>query len=53
MLQQQLSQQQQQPFLSQPYQQPQQPQQQLCSDGSLPDVNGNCPSIHQQLQAQL
>jgi hypothetical protein len=47
MLQQQLSQQQQQqqPFLSQPYQQPQQPQQQLCSDGSLPDANGNCPII--------
>lgn len=50
MLQQQLSQQQQQqqPFLSQPYQQPQQPQQQLCSDGSLPDVNGNCPIVQPQ-----
>jgi hypothetical protein len=48
MLQQQLSQQQQQPFLSQPYQQPQQPQQQLCSDGSLPDANGNCQIIQPQ-----
>jgi hypothetical protein len=32
---------QQQPFLSQPYQQPY--QQQLCPNGSLPEVNGNCP----------
>jgi hypothetical protein len=32
---------QQQPFLSQPYQQPY--QQQSCPNGSLPDVNGNCP----------
>jgi hypothetical protein len=39
--------QQQQPFLSQPYPQ-QQPQQQICPDGSLPDVNGNCPIIQQQ-----
>jgi len=51
MLQQQLKQQQQlqqqQPFLPQPYPQ-QQPQQQLCSDGSLPDANGNCPLIQPQ-----
>jgi hypothetical protein len=51
MIQQQLQQQQLQqgqPFLSQPYQQPQQPQQQLCSDGSLPDANGNCPIVQPQ-----
>jgi hypothetical protein len=52
MLQQQLQQQQQQqPFLSQPYQQQPYPQQQLCSDGSLPDANGNCPTIQPQQPA--